>query len=43
MRNILVHEYFRIEPETVWAAVEIHLPSLERQLQELLADLERRT
>jgi uncharacterized protein with HEPN domain len=43
MRNILVHEYFRIEPQTVWAAVEVHLPSLERQLQELLAELERRT
>jgi uncharacterized protein with HEPN domain len=40
MRNILVHEYFRIDPESVWAAVEIHLPALEKQLRELLAELE---
>jgi uncharacterized protein with HEPN domain len=29
MRNILVHEYFRIDPETLWSAVDIHLPPLE--------------
>ena len=40
MRNILVHEYFRIDQETVWTAVELHLPSLERQVREILAELE---
>lgn len=42
MRNILVHEYFRIDPEAVWTVVEHHLPSLERQVRTILAELERR-
>lgn len=41
MRNILVHEYFRIDPETVWTAVELHLPSLETQARKMLAELEQ--
>jgi uncharacterized protein with HEPN domain len=40
MRNILVHEYFRIDPETVWTAVEIHVPQLEKRVQAILAELE---
>jgi uncharacterized protein with HEPN domain len=40
MRNILVHEYFRIEPETVWIAVENHLPPLEIRVRTILAELE---
>ena len=40
MRNILVHEYFRIDPETVWTAVEIHLPPLEKRVRAILAELE---
>jgi uncharacterized protein with HEPN domain len=42
MRNILVHEYFRIDPETGWTAVEVHLPPLERRVRAILAELERR-
>ena len=42
MRNILVHEYFRIDPETVWTAVEVHLPPPEKRVRALLAELERR-
>jgi len=42
MRNILVHEYFRIDPETVWTAVELHLPPLEKQVRQILAELEER-
>jgi uncharacterized protein with HEPN domain len=40
MRNILVHEYFRIDPETVWTAVEHHLPPLEIRVRTVLAELE---
>lgn len=40
MRNILVHEYFRIDPEAVWTVVERDLPSLERQVRSMLGDLE---
>ena len=41
MRNILVHEYFRIDTEAVWAAVESHLPPLETQIRAILAELEK--
>jgi uncharacterized protein with HEPN domain len=39
MRNILVHEYFRIDTDTVWSVVEVHLPPLEKQVQRMLAEL----
>jgi uncharacterized protein with HEPN domain len=41
MRNILVHQYYRIDPDTVWTAVELHLPLLEKQARKILADLEQ--
>jgi uncharacterized protein with HEPN domain len=34
MRNILVHDYFRIDPETVWTAVDLHLPRVEERVRE---------
>jgi uncharacterized protein with HEPN domain len=40
MPKILVHEYFRIDPETVWIAVESHLPALEIRVRAILAELE---
>jgi len=42
MRNILVHEDFRIDPETVWTVVEVHLPPLEKRVRAILAELEGR-
>jgi uncharacterized protein with HEPN domain len=41
MRNILVHEYFRIDAETVWTAVELQLPSLENEARKILAELQQ--
>ena len=40
MRNILVHEYFRIDTETVWAAVDTHLLPLEKCVRAILAEVE---
>jgi uncharacterized protein with HEPN domain len=40
MRNILVHDYFRIDTEIVWQVVERDLPNLKRLLQALLEELE---
>jgi uncharacterized protein with HEPN domain len=40
MRNILVHEYFRIDPEIVWTAVDVHLSSLEREVRAILSELD---
>ena len=40
MRNILVHDYFRIDTEIVWQVVERDMPGLKRMLRALLKDLE---
>jgi uncharacterized protein with HEPN domain len=36
MRNILVHDYFAVDLEEVWSAVEQDLPVLKRQVMALL-------
>jgi uncharacterized protein with HEPN domain len=36
MRNILVHHYFGIDAELVWATVKRDLPLLRNQLQSIL-------
>ena len=33
MRNIIVHEYFGIDVEEVWAAAKRDLPALKKQIQ----------
>ena len=38
-RNVLVHGYFRIDPNEVWAMVERDLPALRRGVEQLLAEL----
>ena len=37
MRNYLVHEYFRVDVETVWKTVHEDLPALIDKLEELSA------
>ncbi|MES1243245.1 MAG: DUF86 domain-containing protein [Acidobacteriota bacterium] len=37
MRNILVHDYFGIDPEEVWSAVERDLPALRDEVERILA------
>jgi len=39
MRHILVHDYFRIDPDVVWTAVEKDLPHLKRALLAILDEL----
>jgi len=36
MRNILVHDYFHIDPEAVWSAVTKDLPVIEQRINQLL-------
>ena len=38
MRNLLAHEYFRVDPGVVWTTVKTHLPVLERLLSTFAAD-----
>ena len=39
MRNILVHDYFRINQEIVWETVEKHLPALKTEVEQILGRL----
>lgn len=36
MRNYLIHEYFRINLDTVWQVVNIHIPALITLLEPLV-------
>lgn len=36
MRNVLVHDYFKVDIEEVWATVESDLPDLKRKIQVIL-------
>jgi len=37
LRNEIVHEYFRVDPDTLWEFVETELDPLERVLRPLIA------
>ena len=39
MRNILIHEYFGVDLQTVWRTIVDDVPALERRLTELLGRL----
>ncbi len=39
MRNILVHDYFGIDVEVVWAVVERDLPDLKLQIETILREV----
>ena len=36
MRHILVHDYFRVDPDEVWLTIERDVPELKRQIQAIL-------
>jgi uncharacterized protein with HEPN domain len=36
MRNILIHEYFGVDTNTVWHTAKKHLPILKKQLEKIL-------
>jgi uncharacterized protein with HEPN domain len=39
LRNILVHAYFRVDPDELWAVVEKDIPFLKKRVGEILEDL----
>lgn len=39
MRNILIHHYFGIDEDAIWAAVERDLPELKQQIISVLTEL----
>lgn len=38
LRNLLIHEYFGVDLDTVWETLQVHLPNLKQQLENLTAD-----
>lgn len=36
MRNAVIHEYFRIDVETIWQTIQLDLPLLKAALQRIL-------
>ncbi|MBD2392683.1 DUF86 domain-containing protein [Cyanobacterium aponinum FACHB-4101] len=38
-RNLLVHEYFRVDLSIVWQIVENELPKLKQQIDDILNDI----
>ena len=41
MRNVLVHDYFEVDFETVWLAITRDLPSYDKAIRAILATLDR--
>jgi len=40
-RNIVIHEYFDVDPEIVWVIATHHLPHLKTVLERMYANLEK--
>lgn len=39
VRNIIAHEYFRVDLELIWRIVEDDLPNFTGQIQEILSEI----
>jgi uncharacterized protein with HEPN domain len=38
MRNVLIHEYFGVIPETVWNTCQKNLPELRKNVEKILSE-----
>ena len=38
MRNVVIHEYFGIDPKILWETIKNELPPIENRLKAILAD-----
>lgn len=41
MRNVLVHDYYNINPRIAWLTATKNLPQLRRQIEAILSDIEQ--
>lgn len=39
MRNVLIHEYFGVDREEIWVAVERDVPTIKTELRKILRKL----
>jgi len=42
LRNIINHEYYKIENDRIWIIIKKDLPVLEKEIKKILEDFERR-
>ncbi|MCX6682220.1 MAG: DUF86 domain-containing protein [Methanoregula sp.] len=42
-RNILVHHYFTINADEIWAVIEVNIPQLKRELDRILKKYQKDT
>lgn len=42
LRNIINHEYYKIENDRIWIIIKKDLPILEKEIKKILEDFERR-
>lgn len=40
MRDVLVHHYFRLDDDVIWAVITIHLPPLRRDVTEYIKTMD---
>ncbi|MEO1288419.1 MAG: HepT-like ribonuclease domain-containing protein, partial [Chloroflexota bacterium] len=40
LRNIITHEYFRLNLKLIWDVIENELPKLKEQVKEILEDID---
>jgi uncharacterized protein with HEPN domain len=40
LRNVLVHAYFRVDPDEIWAVVDRDIPALKGEIMALLSGTE---
>jgi uncharacterized protein with HEPN domain len=40
MRHILVHNYFKVDCDIVWAVIEVELPKLRREITEAIFQIQ---
>lgn len=40
MRHILIHEYFRTDPETIWNVVQLNIPVLKTEILKIIKSFE---
>ncbi|WP_084042272.1 HepT-like ribonuclease domain-containing protein [Hippea sp. KM1] len=39
-RDVLIHDYFGVDAESVWDTIKNNLPTLKKQIKKILEELE---
>lgn len=42
MRHVLVHDYYQIDEDELWNVIEKDLPSLKKQIEQYLSEMEQK-